>query len=60
MIDIPPYPPQRKRMSQTLPLIALFGAAVSMLRNLIVSAIGTPLRGLAVNVPGVAIIRGLT
>ena len=39
-------------MSQTLPLIALGGAAGSVLRYLMVSAIGAPLGTLAVNVLG--------
>jgi CrcB protein len=39
-------------MSQTLPLIALGGALGSVLRYLMVSAIGAPLGTLAVNVLG--------
>ncbi len=39
-------------MSQTLPLIALGGAFGSVLRYLLVTAIGTPLGTLAVNVLG--------
>ena len=39
-------------MSQTLPLIALGGAAGSVLRYLMVSAIGAPLGTAAVNVLG--------
>ena len=51
-IDNPPDPPQSKPMSLTLPLIALGGAAGSVLRYLMVSAIGAPLGTAAVNVLG--------
>ena len=39
-------------MSQTLPLVALGGALGSMLRYLLVTAVGAPLGTLAVNVIG--------
>lgn len=51
-IDNPTRPPQRTDMSLTLPLIALGGAAGSVLRYLMVSAIGAPLGTAAVNVLG--------
>ena len=51
-IDNRPGPPQRPGMSQTLPLIALGGAIGSVLRYLMVTAIGAPLGTLAVNVLG--------
>lgn len=51
-IDKPRGPPQSTDMSLTLPLIALGGAAGSVLRYLMVSAIGAPLGTAAVNVLG--------
>jgi CrcB protein len=51
-IDKPTAPPQSRFMSLTLPLIALGGAAGSVLRYLMVSAIGAPLGTTAVNVLG--------
>lgn len=52
MVDKRGLTPQRPRMSQTLPLIALGGALGSVLRYLMVTAIGGPLGTLAVNVLG--------
>jgi fluoride exporter len=46
-------------MSQTLPLIALGGAAGSVLRYLMVTAIGAPLGTAAVNVLGSFVIGAL-
>jgi fluoride exporter len=51
-IDKPAIPPQSTFMSLTLPLIALGGAAGSVLRYLMVFAIGAPLGTAAVNVLG--------
>jgi CrcB protein len=51
-IDKPPIAPQSSPMSLTLPLIALGGAAGSVLRYLMVSAISAPLGTAAVNVLG--------
>jgi len=52
IIDIPRIPPQTTLMSQTLPLIALGGAVGSVLRYLMVAAIGAPWGTAAVNVLG--------
>jgi CrcB protein len=52
IIDIPRIPPQTTLMSQTLPLIALGGAIGSVLRYLMVAAIGAPWGTAAVNVLG--------
>jgi fluoride exporter len=52
IIDIPRIPPQTTLMSQTLPLIALGGALGSVLRYLMVAAIGAPWGTAAVNVLG--------
>jgi CrcB protein len=51
-IDIPRIPPQTTLMSQTIPLIALGGAIGSVLRYLMVAAIGAPWGTAAVNVLG--------
>jgi fluoride exporter len=51
-IDIPRIPPQTTAMSHTLPLIALGGAVGSVLRYLMVAAIGAPWGTAAVNVVG--------
>jgi CrcB protein len=51
-IDNPACPPQSKSMSLSLPLIALGGAIGSVLRYLLVAAIGAPWGVAAVNVLG--------